>query len=487
MPNPQRFSFFPNPAGGETVYSWLSRFHQMSGNRSFRASTLSMLSVAKGRAANEFPSYLPSLAIASNTPLDKIISTMTPYNYYAAFLPESLRVRLWEQLSEGKAEHLQSVLGVVANRMTPGQSLYCCHQCMNEDLDNYGFPFWHLEHQLTGVVVCERHHAHLHGVSRKNETVILPEPIEEAVSTAMEDRFATLIHDEQRESLHVSKDRALMTYRARMAEFGLLSQSGQIRMRLLRSLVNSHISNIPLGFRAFDYVRQQMNKSRYPESLFYLPHVNHHPLKHMVLIECLFENWSDFYQEVNSGNTLNSIAEDITPIAKPRAKLSAIAIRQLNAGKSLRSVSHSEGLSVSTLKILAQQAGITVDCRPSKIFKAIERSMWRKLIVGIPASEIAKLYDVSTGAVEQILRKHPDLVTLRRLIRFHTIRKRHRVTLLVALNENRDITRVMLQKLIRATYTWLFRYDKAWLYHELPPKIPKQQRFSHRSKYENYD
>jgi len=473
MSDTTRFSFFPNPAEGETVYSWLSRFHLMSGNRSFRTNTLPMLGVVEGRPANEFPSYLSALAVASNTPLEKIITNMTPYRYHATFLSEPIRLHLWESLVLGQTDSLQSSLGMVANRMTPGKFLYCCRHCMKEDIDNHGFPFWHLEHQLKGVVVCGRHHEHLHPVSRLKKTTILPEPVEEELSTAMEERFATLIHDEQSSSRDfISKKQSMIAYKARMADLGLLTEAGRVRMRQLKKLVNSHIAGIPIGFREFDFVRQQVDKSRYPECLFYLPHVNHHPLKHMVLIECLFENWSDFLNEVRSDKTNIIPSHNDIRLIKPQAILSGTARGRLKAGESLRSVSHSEGLSVTTLKILAQQVGITVDCRPSKIFQHIERAIQQQLVLGEKTMDVALRFNVSVGAVEQILRKHPELVELRKCIWFYQNQRQYRQAILHHIVGNPETTRKLIRESVGASFMWLYKHDKAWLHEHLPAPKP---------------
>ena len=132
-------------------------------------------------------------------------------------------------------------------------------------------------------------------------------------------------------------------------------------------------------------------------------------------------------------------------------------------GYSLRSVSVITGISVSTLKILAQQQSIEIDTRPQKIFKFVERDIWRKLFVGGTCTEIAEDFEISIGAVEQILRKHQYLKPLRKKIWFYKDQSEHRAKLKSYFADNPHQTRKQFRAANNASYMWLYRHDKEWL------------------------
>lgn len=479
MKKSNRFTFFPASAEGETAYSLVSRYHLMSGYPSFRFNTMAMLGLLQGRASNEFPSFLPQLSLAAKLPVGSIIQLMTPYRYYSTFLPEKLRQLLWGCLSTGQTRDLQSSLGMVANRMTPGQLLFSCRHCIKEDIEEYGFPFWHLTHQLTGIVVCPEHHELLHAVPRIKSQAILPETVAERSSKAMEERYAALIQDMHNlQTNDFTKQQCLLAYRRRLSEMDMLTAHHRIRFRQLRVLIGNRLKGIVVGVAAFDYIHQQLHKAQFPECLFYQSHVNHHPLKHLVLIEALFEDWHEFVAEVRKADVPQIALPAVISKHKKSIELSPQAKMLLQSGKSLRGVSKLIGISVTTLKIQAQKAGLSVACRPSKVFANIEKTIWRLLMLGEKTIDIAMKFGISIGAVEQVLRKHSELVMWRKRIWFYHLKKFHRKVMLKHMNSNPAASRKLIRRAQGASYMWLYKHDNTWLYDHLPPEIPRSQRYS---------
>lgn len=472
------FTFFPAPADGETVYSLVSRYHLMSGYPSFRFNTMAMLGVLHGRASNEFPCFLPQLSLAADIPLATVIQSMTPYSYYAPFLPEKLSDLLRECLSNGQTRNLQSTLGTLANRMTPGGFLFSCRHCIKEDVEMYGFPFWHLIHQLTGVVACPFHHEILHATPRIKSQAILPELIAKRDATDAEWRYASLIQTMQSQQTIVPlKEKCLITYKRRLFELGLLTERHRVRFRKLRELIEHRLKDIKSDTPAFNFVKQQLLKAKFPDCLFYGKNLNHHPLKHLVLIEALFESWSEFMKEVNRVDVIEELPNKM-PSKKSLPDHSYEAQRMLRAGQSLRTISKSLSISVATLKIIAEEAGIFVSYRPTKIFLAMERKIWILLLLGIKTTEIAPRFDISVGAVEQILRKHPKISILRKRIRLYQRQRFHREAILIHIEQNPFDSRKLIRQALGATYMWLYRHDKDWFDKNLPPEIPRTQRYS---------
>ena len=475
----KRFSFFPAPAEGETIYSWLCRYHLMSGHCSFRANTLASLGVSHGRASNEFPSFLPSLSIAAEAPMDIIIRFMTPYNYYASFLPLKRRQLLWECLRKGETGSLQSMLGAVASRLTPGQMLFSCSRCIGEDIECNGFPFWHLDHQLTGVVACSRHREVLHATPRVKSKAILPELAIERPSTCMEGRYASLIRAMLREPSGVLTSLpCIRAYKRRLFEMGMITVQGHIRFRRLRACVDDRLKGVEVGSTVFDGLRTQLLKAQFPECLFYKPHVNHHPLKHLVFVEALFEDWTEFVTEVKRTDIKQEAVSPKPSKAKKSPKLSHKAKYMLRSGKSLRAVSRAVGLSVFKLKDLALSAGIAVDSRPTKIFVDAERAIRRMLTLCERTSDIALKQNVSVGSVEKVLGKYPVLVRIRKHVRFFRRQEFHRSAILRYVECNPLESRQLIRRALGASYIWLYKHDKEWLYQKVPPEIPRSQRFS---------
>lgn len=460
-------SYFPAPIDGETVYSWLSRYHFWSGHNSFRKHSLALFEVNSGQAAAEFPSFLPQLSSQTGVDIDWIIEHMVDVSFYRPFLTGEQYLSVINLLKQGKTAALQSQLGMVANRITPGKELYFCPKCVESDIAETGFPFWHVEHQIVGLISCPEHHTELLTLKKIRSLAALP-PVRCARDADSEiDSLSRLILAEYKSDLILEQPKLTLTYLARLNEFGLITSCGHLRLNLIKEVISKAIAS----FSEFGPYKQLLDiaNNQYPKCLFYNSAANHHPIKHLFFIYVLFGSWKKFEAYYLNTKPLESPAEPKAII--PNITLSEQDKALLISGTSLRSVSASSGISVSTLKVLAQQQSIEINTRPQKIFKAVERDIWRKLFVGATCSDIAQEFEVSVGAVEQILRKHQYLKPLRKKVWLYKDQCNHRTQLKSYFEYNPHHTRKQFRADNSASYMWLYRHDKEWLEEHLPEKM----------------
>jgi hypothetical protein len=460
-------SYFPAPVNGETVYSWLARFHIWSGHNSFRNHSLALFGIKTGQAAAEFPNFLIPLSQQTGVNIDWIIEHMTDVAFYKPFLNLQQYQSLIDALKEGNTASLQSKLGMVANRITPGKAIYFCPKCVEVDIASTGFPFWHVEHQIVGLVSCPTHHTELVAMKKVRSLAALPTVIGCRDTDSNIDSLSTLILDEYKSDLALDQSQLTLAYLTRLKEFGLVTYGGHLRLNLIKELMSKALAN----FSEFGTYKQLLDtvEKQYPECLFYNSAAKHHPIKHLFFIYVLFGSWQKFEAIYRNAKSLESPAE-------PKSVTSNITLSKqgkalLVGGASLRSVAAVTGVSVSTLKILAQQQLIEIDTRPQKIFKFVERDIWRRLFLGGNCSDIAKEFEISVGAVEQILRKHQYLKPLRKKIWFYRDLSDHRAQIKSYFKDNPYHTRKQFRAAKSASYMWLYRHDKEWLEEKLPEKV----------------
>ncbi|MFY0677873.1 MAG: TniQ family protein [Neptuniibacter sp.] len=467
----ENISFFPSPIPGETVYSWISRFHHLSGHRSFKCHTLKLLGLRSGRPSNEFPSFLPALSDASGVEISSIIHRMTSVHYYQPFLPSGDFQSLLISLKTGNTKTIQTVISSVANRITPGKLLYSCNQCIKDDMEMYGFPIWHVEHQLPGVLACPWHSHQLNTINRTNIHALFPNTESTKPSLAIANQLSKLIADEFSSKLAtLNRKNMFRTYLVRLKEMELLSHLGNLRLLSLKELIKKPITPLFDLDASYHWFFNALNTDRYPECLFYKKNSNLHPLKHLVFIEALFGTWEMF---IKAYEHAPEYPQDFlrTPKIKTQKEtgdLSTTAIKRLLQGESLRSVSKTEGISISTLKVRAAQHQIPINTRPSKIFKKEERDIWRQLFIGKKAQDMASKFRVSKGTVEQILRKHPELIPLRKKIWFYQKRCHCRHALSQYIKEHVEDSRTEIKQSNYAVFMWLYMNDRKWLETNLP-------------------
>ncbi|MDC3191811.1 TnsD family transposase [Pseudoalteromonas elyakovii] len=462
-------SYFPAPVDGETVYSWLTRYHIWSGHNSFRKHSLALFGVNTGQAAAEFPSFLPQLSSQTGVDIDWIIEHMVDVSFYKPFLTNEQYSSFINSLRYGKATALQSQLGMVANRITPGKELYFCPKCVEADKAKMGFPFWHVEHQIVGLISCPAHHIQLVPLKKVRSLAALPPVSHCRDADNDQDGLSILIQEEFGSGFILEQSKLTQTYIARLNEFGLVTSCGHLRLNLMKEMMSKALDSFS-DFGPYKQLQDSVNK-QYPECLFYNSAAKHHPIKHLFFIYVLFGSWQKFVGFYRTAKLLDLPAESKS--VKPNITLSEQDKTLLESGASLRSVSASTGISVSTLKILAQQQSIEVDTRPQKIFKFVERDIWRKLFVGCTCTDIAQEFEVSVGAVEQILRKHQYLKPLRKKIWFYKDQCEHRARLNSYFKDNPEHTRKQFRAANSAAYMWLYRHDKEWLEANLPEQLKR--------------
>ncbi|WP_430455044.1 TnsD family Tn7-like transposition protein [Rheinheimera sp.] len=140
----------------------------------------------------------------------------------------------------------------------------------------------------------------------------------------------------------------------------------------------------------------------------------------------------------------------------------------LDAGLSMRQVSNETGYAVGTVKTIALRNNVSIGRRRKKITKDIERDIWRKAFLGMHRADIAKLHNVSLGAVEQIIQSHKGLSEWRHHLLMCQRKAENRKLLLERMQSQPELTRGELKNTC-SSYMWLYKNDKDWLYEHLPP------------------
>ncbi|MGF1765413.1 TnsD family Tn7-like transposition protein [Aliivibrio kagoshimensis] len=262
-------------------------------------------------------------------------------------------------------------------------------------------------------------------------------------------------------------------YHQQLRELGFKTHCGHIRQRLFKIFLNKKLNMLTPYSTAFQFLASQIQKGQYPECMFYQPNAMHHPVKHYFLIYALFGDWFKFTHCTLKEPPVILKAKQITDCSD---KWEA-ALSRVKSGESLRSVASQYSTTVNTLKIKAQRVGIQVNTRPSKIFKSEERFIWRRLLVGEKTQKIATHLNVSVGAIEKVLNKHPKLKLLRKRIWYLSTFRRHKKQLAYYQQRHSNATRNHIKQGANASYMWLYKHEKQWLYDHLPPEIPRKIRY----------
>jgi predicted transcriptional regulator len=482
-------TFAPLLQNNETLYSWITRWALLSGYPSGRSAIKCLFGNDNMQLTSSFPSNLPQIQGFSDQAPKQLINKHTILPFFKAFLDEDVYKNAVLAMLSGRTDHLYSRLSLLANRLPMFQAMRYCPICTQHDYLTFGHTYWHVSHQLPAITVCTKHSVNLIGVEiARRELVLPPSPedigVIEDVTSAKEFKFCELLRQVlEVGSRNLTPEKLNSCYIKALCEIDLASANGSIRMDKLRSEIRQYWQDGHSGdfAKLLELVFSGNGSFIYPAPLFYQKTSHHHPVKHLLLIGLLFESWEGFLIAFHNKSQWGDVTpEHSTYVIEPKYSVESIRekniIEYLRASYSMRSIAKRFNATLTTVKKIAFLNNISVESRAQKIFANERNSIIRLAEKGLAASSIADKFNCSTAAVEQIITQTKGLVEKRKLVRFNNKREKHRNKIREAKKCN--VRRTDIQRKVRASYTWLFRNDKDWLYLNLPNEVPRSKRYS---------
>lgn len=480
-------SFAPNIFREETIYSWLVRWALCLGLPTQKEAINHVLKKHRGsQLMSQFPSYLPQLAQTSKVPVSQLVYEHTALRYFRLFSDPKLYNQAVHALASGQCQNLVRKLSITANRIQDYDHLKYCPLCAIDDYNTVGTTYWHLQHQLSGVTACSAHRTMLIGCPKGRSKLILPPSptIQSDVVPASEE--AVYLSRLSSELLNAALPLAPLNsvingYRQRLIEFDLAISESTIKQVELRNKLENYWQSL-LGDQCISSIFALGAGQKYPACIFQGYATQRHPLKHLLLIGYLF---SSVYECIDYCHQTKDIfipslrhTEKINTQSQTRrsGNLEQSVTALLLEGKSLRNTAKEVGVNLSLIKAISVRKGITIQRRAKKLFSEQRRSIWRKLLIGLPSKEISISLQCSEGAVQKELSCYPELIALRKRVRFYKKRSQHREKLADLKTEKPPLSRGLIQSKARASYTWLYKHDNEWLEKNLPPAIPRHKR-----------
>ncbi len=479
-------AFAPEIFEGESLYSWLARWGIRSGMPSTRAALTHLLGNDFRQLMSMLPSYAGMLSSASGITVNDLVELHSALPYWRLFTNQDVFNGVLNDMTAGDTQSAYSRLSIIASRVVEPTVIRFCPRCAVRDVHLHGVAFWHTEHQLPGVIACAQHRVMLAPVSRSRSRLILPPQLEGAVQLRQAPEAAVELAQLSLELLKghlgsLQSERLSYVYSVRLAEKGFASANLNVKQHAWRAELERHWSPL-LSEPSIESIFSLGHCQQFPACMVRGIAANHHPLKHLLMIGVLFESVGDFvrFSEVATDIHQKVIEQNTRTLdsgsQRRKSEIERQAVVKLKAGQSLRQVAKALGGSVSTFKRIALKHGIEIERRTKTLFEEERRAIWRMLVIGKSTQNIAAHIGCSVGAVEQELGRYPELPELRSRIRFYHKRSVHRANLLATQRSLQTQTRKQLQDTARASYTWLFKHDKTWLYEQLPVAVPRAAR-----------
>ena len=154
--------WFPAPKKDQLLYDLLSEYHRKSMNLSPQHTMHDLFGSRTACAVFDMPNRLDDLCAQFSEDTvysaEQFIRNHTLFPLYEPFLPRqrAIAIAAWMKRSD-KGGAIHAAIGQMASSVPSVRFLRYCPECVRADTGQYGEPYWHRLHQITGVCICPEH------------------------------------------------------------------------------------------------------------------------------------------------------------------------------------------------------------------------------------------------------------------------------------------------------------------------------------------
>lgn len=483
-------TIFPNPYPDEILYSVIARYYIRCGSTSPKFTLGELFNNTNLTATVDLPcninALIKNLADFSNYKAENFIINNTLYPLYAPFMPKERAKLIYKSMGSNYGGNISNRAGIMANGVHNPKYLRFCPECFNEDMSKYGEAYWHRIHQVPGVIVCPKHNEFLldscipwHGMNKhefiaaNNENCVLykikdtfTENEFKKLSTIAKDAAWILNAELRSKQLNWFRDK----YIKLLFDKGLASTNGRIMQQYLLEQFKCYY-----GENILNYLNSNVNISFYDNWLSRMVRKSNeffHPIRHILLINFLGLSAVNFfcYKSTNKPfgtgpwPCLNKAADhykenvigDVIITYDNKVKRPVGAFRcECGFVYSRRGPDASDADKYRVGRI--------------KKFGLVWEQKLKELssIKNISYREIARVLNVDTKTAINQLKKlsSKDVKNDINSIKDKDLEKaEHRKRWLSLKNQNSKMTKTQLRDKDKATYSWLYKHDRDWLY-----------------------
>lgn len=477
----------------ETVFSLCSRLHLLSGHHVPAKTSSLLFGSPRSGSAHDVPAHLQSL-VDRLPGLGKARDVVVRHTLIPFYFPfyEAHRCQAWiEQVVLGTAPRLKAQLGIASSRFGAAHPLNACTECMDADVRQHGVAYWHLSHQLPGVLVCPVHQRALQTatvkVSGKDrfgwalpaEAAFTPPAQGSVCSTAACDlaRASMALHSLPTEFCF-ENDRLVTLYMRRMVEMGWTRRNDlTVARRAFEPALSRFLHESSMA-TAWPWMTAGQGTHTMAERLIRISYgssarESRHPLNHLILQLLLFDNWDSFLQEYLNVPSKLSLRQEPLPSAATHGRGSSVdpqnddrrslLLARLKQGVSTTQAASELGITIATAMSWACAAGIAPSRRPKLLKDPVLRSLIKSLSNGEDKQRAAEKHGVSVQTITRVLLTEPGLHQRWSIARFQKDQTRSRTAWKSIMASMPCASSVIWRKLEPAAYAWLYRNDRAWL------------------------
>lgn len=485
---------------GETLFSLVSRHHYFWGHPLSARTCEQFFGHSRAGSQHDLPSRLSHFVARTDGcfgDVEKVAKHHTLLAYYAAFVSADELANAIACIASSSVAHLKLRLGILTSRFRANHPLKACEACMADDRADFGWAYWHGEHQYPGLWICQKHDQLLKESNLKANGVERFQwhlPVRAHFRELQSEQQGAIAHahaaiqglsrqvtDLVTQSAHRAIDAGRLheVYRAELARRGWVTAGGNFRMPEIAASYLEHVKRLRV-LPELDALPATLEESvTQLGRMVRPPRGGTHPLRHLVLISWLFQSTESFrsaYTLACSARAEKSrevdILSDISGSDAMDARHDELVRMLTLENLSMRKAALAVGIDVGTAMSWAAQAGLPVARRPKKLSGAIRRQTITDLQNGVDKLVVAQSARVSVVTITKLLLSEVGLHAQWSLSRERRARELAREAWEQLLQTHGQLGVKLMRAMEPATYAWLYRNDRAWLDEHKPDRIP---------------
>lgn len=477
--------FFTEPYPDELIYSAIGRYHYYSGNIDCKDTLEEVFKSRNVIPSIEIGSHFNTLAqqMGPNYSVASLLAKHTIYPFYSPFLSKKRQQEVFQDVQDdGKA--LYTRLGFVAGSICKKNGLYYCPRCAKSDIERYGEPYIHREHQLQGIDICAHHELRL---KKYPVDFSMQSRIEFVRFEAKRISFSVLQEVESYEYfetevqlakmayqlLHITKlSREIINqkYHSLLREHNLVTVSNRVRQA---ELYQAFHSKLPTGLlEKYDSAINVADEYNWLKVITRNSIRHVHPIRHLLFF---------YYLDLDVPQ-LFLVKENQGPFGKgpwPCLNKAAIHYKKHVISRVTVTRDFKSNASIGTFNC---SCGFIYSRKgPDKLgedqfqigrIKAFG-DVWEDKLRTLANEEelstrgMAKILGVDSKTVKKYLNVHEkegEIFNISHSLLF----KKYREQLIIGIQQYPDYTRTQIRNSFPKQYMYLYRHDKEWLFEQLP-------------------
>lgn len=441
----------------ETLFSLCSRQHLVMGNLDPATTSTAVLGLSEKFIKHDIPCGIAALEHNGFHYWGNAESILLHHTIFSVFIPFQNKNKIEDAIITIKGDRIDSLkyrLGLVSSGFGAEHPLKACPYCMREDLYAHGIAYWHLTHQYPGVLICPRHQAWLM-VSTKSRRWSgrfewsLPTKdclIQQASSQKLWLRPAFL---------NLANNVIDLAVIGRVMSLESCAVAATYRTAVLQGGRSASLLDRIEPLRRFHLFESLPEDEKSTESfmsqLIRPPRRSIHPLKHLLLIDWLFDDLRSFLKAYDA-----EVARLVQRVASTTSRKPDKQVSLSNAAAPTKNTP-----------------------RPKRLKGELKEVLLSKLGKGIPKQKLCEELEISISTINRLLRANPVTNALAIEARNSRELAEHRAQWRYLHNLHPELGVQALRNIIPSIYAWLYRNDKAWL-------MAKEQTFVKPAKVEKH-